>query len=117
MKPRYRLLALSGLGRATITSGVVAVPTFLFTLPDGILSQLMPWGFDLSEIAVPVLLSYGLKDAFTPPAHGHWLAAHLPTATVEVNAEAGHTGTDPEAEVTRELTWLSGTSPGGSAHG
>jgi pimeloyl-ACP methyl ester carboxylesterase len=75
---------------------------------DDILSQLSPWGFDLSQITVPVLLSYGLKDAFTPPAHGHWLAAHLPTATVEVNTEAGHTGTDPEAEITRELTWLRG---------
>jgi hypothetical protein len=61
------------------------------------------------------------SDVVTLPAHGHWLAAHLPTATVEVNAEAGHTGTDPEAEVTRELTWLSGrcgiTSSGDSAHG
>jgi pimeloyl-ACP methyl ester carboxylesterase len=75
---------------------------------DDTLSQISPWGFDPGEITVPVLLSYGLKDAFTPPAHGHWLAAHLPTATVQVNAEAGHTGTDPEAEITRELTWLRG---------
>jgi pimeloyl-ACP methyl ester carboxylesterase len=75
---------------------------------DDTLSQLSPWGFDLSQITVPVLLSYGLKDAFTPPAHGHWLAAHLPTATVQVDTEAGHTGTDYEAELTRELTWLRG---------
>jgi pimeloyl-ACP methyl ester carboxylesterase len=75
---------------------------------DDTLSQLSPWGFDLGQVTVPVLLSYGLKDAFTPPAHGHWLAAHLPTATVQVDTEAGHTGTDYEAELTRELTWLRG---------
>jgi pimeloyl-ACP methyl ester carboxylesterase len=73
---------------------------------DDTVSQLSPWGFDLATITVPVLLSYGLKDAFTPPAHGHWLAAHLPTATAWVNAEAGHTGTDLAAEIARELRWL-----------
>ena len=77
---------------------------------DDTLSQISPWDFDLSQITVPVLLSYGLKDAFTPPAHGHWLAAHLPTATVQVDTEAGHTGTDPEAEIARELRWLRGSS-------
>lgn len=75
---------------------------------DDTLSQLSPWGFDLSQVNVPVLLSYGLKDMFTPPAHGHWLAAHLPTATVHVSTEGGHIGTDHEADLTRELTWLRG---------
>ncbi len=40
--------------------------------------QLRPWGFDLADIAVPVLLLHGRQDQFVPPSHGEWLAAHIP---------------------------------------
>jgi pimeloyl-ACP methyl ester carboxylesterase len=42
--------------------------------------QLRPWGFDLADITVPVLLLHGRKDQFVPPSHGEWLAAHIPGA-------------------------------------
>ena len=37
-----------------------------------------PWGFDVADIAVPVLLLYGRQDVSVPPGHGEWLAAHIP---------------------------------------
>jgi pimeloyl-ACP methyl ester carboxylesterase len=67
---------------------------------------LRPWGFDLGAIGVPVLLTYGLADAFVPPQHGRWLAAHLPTAQVEVSPEGGHLIADPDAEIGHALSWL-----------
>jgi pimeloyl-ACP methyl ester carboxylesterase len=40
--------------------------------------MLRPWGFDLADIAVPVLLLHGRQDMFSPPGHGEWLGAHIP---------------------------------------
>lgn len=37
-----------------------------------------PWGFDLAEIKVPVLLYQGSEDLMVPYSHGEWLAKHLP---------------------------------------
>jgi len=73
---------------------------------DDTLSQIHPWGFDLAGISVPVLLTYGLADAFVPPQHGRWLAAHLPTAQVEVSPEGGHLIADPDADIVHVLSWL-----------
>lgn len=73
---------------------------------DDTLAQTRPWGFDLREVTVPVLLTYGLQDAFVPPAHGRWLAGHLATAQVEISPEGGHMLADPEAEIMHALTWL-----------
>ena len=63
-----------------------------------------PWGFDVTEITVPVEVRYGLTDVLVPAAHGQWLAAHVPNATVVAEHEQGHMG-DPDRIV--ELTrWL-----------
>jgi pimeloyl-ACP methyl ester carboxylesterase len=40
--------------------------------------MLRPWGFDVADIAVPVLLLHGRQDMLVPPGHGEWLAAHIP---------------------------------------
>ena len=63
-----------------------------------------PWGFDVADIRVPVLFTYGRTDALVPPAHGDWLAAHVPGAIAWVDDEAGHGGDDSQIE--REYTWL-----------
>jgi pimeloyl-ACP methyl ester carboxylesterase len=81
---------------------------------DG-LAFMQPWGFDLSDIAVPVLIRYGLTDVFVPPAHGEWLAANVPGCIVKINDVAGHMGANPEQEIAENAGWLSaGIAPDGS---
>jgi pimeloyl-ACP methyl ester carboxylesterase len=64
-----------------------------------------PWGFDLSEITVPVEVRYGLTDVLVPPAHGQWLGTHVPNATVVAEEAEGHMGDlDLVVERTRWLT-------------
>lgn len=47
------------------------------------------WGFDLSEVQVPLSLWHGEQDQFIPIAHGRWLAAHL-RADTHLLADHGH---------------------------
>jgi pimeloyl-ACP methyl ester carboxylesterase len=70
-----------------------------------------PWGFDVSEITIPVLIRYGASDVLVPLGHGEWLAAHVPGCSVKVD-DAGHLGRDRAKEVTEDVRWLrDGTPP------
>lgn len=73
---------------------------------DDTLAFARPWGFDLSTITVPVLLTYGLQDYSCPPNHGRWLARHLPTALVIEDETGGHLPQDLEAEIAATFAWL-----------
>ena len=53
-------------------------------------SELAPWGFELSAIRVPVLLLHGRHDRFVPFAHGEWLAAHIPGVEAILSDADGH---------------------------
>jgi pimeloyl-ACP methyl ester carboxylesterase len=55
---------------------------------DGI-AFVTPWGFELSEIKVPVLLYQGDEDKMVPFGHGQWLAAHLPQEKLRKNLIQG----------------------------
>jgi pimeloyl-ACP methyl ester carboxylesterase len=57
---------------------------------DDDLALMTRWGFDLEELEVPVEIRYGTRDVLVPAAHGAWLAAHVPNATVTVDHDAGH---------------------------
>ena len=57
---------------------------------DDSLAQGRPWGFDLAQISVPVLLLHGRHDQFVPFSHGQWLAAHVPGAEAWLLDDEGH---------------------------
>jgi pimeloyl-ACP methyl ester carboxylesterase len=71
---------------------------------DDDLAFTRPWGFDLSEITVPVEVRYGAKDTLVPAAHGDWLAKAVPGATAVVEHGEGHLG-DPD-DVFALTRWL-----------
>ncbi|RFU33256.1 hypothetical protein B7463_g3041, partial [Scytalidium lignicola] len=50
---------------------------------DDDLAFTKPWGFELSEIKVPVFLYQGTEDKMVPYAHGEWLAKQLPQDKVK----------------------------------
>jgi pimeloyl-ACP methyl ester carboxylesterase len=78
---------------------------------DDDLALIRPWGFDVSEITVPVLVRYGTSDVLVPSAHGDWLAAHVPGCIVKID-DAGHLGRDPVEEIAEDVRWLrDGTPP------
>lgn len=52
--------------------------------------MIRPWGFDLADIAVPVLLLHGRQDMFVPFGHGEWLAAHIPDVEARLLDDDGH---------------------------
>ncbi|MCY1139866.1 alpha/beta hydrolase [Actinoplanes sp. Pm04-4] len=54
------------------------------------LAFLADWGFPLTDIRVPVAIWQGDQDRMVPPAHGHWLAHHVPGAEVHLNPDEGH---------------------------
>jgi len=71
---------------------------------DDDLALITPWGFELSEIQVPVLLWHGENDVFSPVAHTRWLAGHISGAELWVGPVAGHFGA---LEVVPDmLSWL-----------
>ncbi|HTO26135.1 MAG TPA: alpha/beta fold hydrolase [Gaiellaceae bacterium] len=57
---------------------------------DDDLAFAAPWGFDVAEIAVPLLLWQGVEDRFVPPGHGRWLAARIPGVEARVTPDDGH---------------------------
>ena len=57
---------------------------------DDDLALIGPWGFEVSQISSPVVVRYGEHDVMVPAAHGRWLAANVPNATVLVDHQAGH---------------------------
>ena len=56
---------------------------------DGI-AAVSPWGFELTDIRVPVSVWQGRQDAMVPVAHGQWLAAHVPGARAHLLDDEGH---------------------------
>ncbi|HLN05189.1 MAG TPA: alpha/beta hydrolase [Acidimicrobiales bacterium] len=71
---------------------------------DDDLAFTTPWGFDPSEIDLPVEICFGSSDVLVPPAHGHWLASHIAGARTVVETDKGHLeGPDEMIEHLRRL--------------
>jgi pimeloyl-ACP methyl ester carboxylesterase len=51
---------------------------------------LTPWGFDLQEIRIPIMLWHGRQDRFVPFRHGQWLAARIPNVHTDLTDDDGH---------------------------
>ncbi len=56
---------------------------------DGV-AMSRPWGFAVTDIAVPVLLMHGREDQFVPFGHGQWLAARIPGVDARLFDHDGH---------------------------
>ncbi len=60
---------------------------------------------ELTDVVCPVRLWYGTLDRAAPPSFGHWYAAHLPAARLDVIDDAGHLLLLPRwAEIVAALT-------------
>ncbi|MDX6486785.1 MAG: hypothetical protein QOF43_1938 [Gaiellaceae bacterium] len=57
---------------------------------DDNLAFVADWGFDPTEIEVPLLLLQGAQDKFVPASHFEWFAAHIPAAEARLEADQGH---------------------------
>jgi len=77
---------------------------------DDMLAFVNPWGFEVESIRVPTAVKFGRTDNLVPPAHGDWLAVHIPNAIVDAHDAAGHAGDD--ADVERLHAWIAGEIPG-----
>jgi pimeloyl-ACP methyl ester carboxylesterase len=64
-----------------------------------------PWGFEVGEIARPVLLLHGEDDRFVPVSHGRWLAARIPGVEARIDVADGHL-TLLERRMREVNTWL-----------
>jgi pimeloyl-ACP methyl ester carboxylesterase len=65
-----------------------------------------PWGFELADISVPVLLLHGRQDKFVPFGHGQWLAARIPGVEARLLDDDGHL-TLLQHRVSEVHSWLS----------
>ena len=49
-----------------------------------------PWGFEIDQIRMPLLVLHGRQDQFVPFAHGEWLATHVSDAEAWLSDQDGH---------------------------
>ena len=49
-----------------------------------------PWGFELSQIRIPVMVMQGEHDRFVPYSHGKWLVSKVPHVDARLSADDGH---------------------------
>jgi pimeloyl-ACP methyl ester carboxylesterase len=57
---------------------------------DDDIAHITPWGFELSQIRIPVLLMHGEQDRFVPVSHSRWLASKIPNVEARLLPDDGH---------------------------
>lgn len=78
---------------------------------DDTLAFARDWRFNLADIEVPVLRTYGDADTSCPVAHGRFLAKAIPTAIVVAAMGGGHLPSDPRNEILATHRWLRTGTP------
>jgi pimeloyl-ACP methyl ester carboxylesterase len=102
---RAELAAVPGALDAMAAGVVDAVAQGLGGLEHDIALQVTAPDVELGDVVCSVHLWYGALDRTAPPAFGHWFAAHLPDATLDVLDGAGHCFVLPRwAEIVGALT-------------
>jgi pimeloyl-ACP methyl ester carboxylesterase len=85
---------LPGFDLAVLTEEAISVQQALAPGIEGswddCVAQLTPWGFDVAQISVPVLLLHGGQDRAVPFSHGQWLASHIPGVEAWFFDDEGH---------------------------
>lgn len=71
---------------------------------DDVLAFCSPWGIEVADIRVPVLLWAGEKDVFSPVTHTRWLGDRIPDALVQITPESAHL--DALKVLTYVMAWL-----------
>ena len=71
------------MSRAAFTSGSAG-------LVDDMVAFTLPWGFELREVEVPVVVWHGELDENVPVGHGRAIAAAVPSSTARFRPEHGH---------------------------
>ena len=79
-----------GLARQVLESFRLGVGSTRVGWLDDDLAFVSPWGFDLDDVSVPTVLWQGRQDLMVPPAHGEWLAAHVPGVEAHLSDDDGH---------------------------
>jgi non-heme chloroperoxidase len=101
---RRELESVPGAVDAMAAGVVDAVAQGVGGLAHDIALQVTPPDVELTDVVCPVRLWYGSLDRAAPPSFGHWFAAHLPAARLEVIAGAGHCLVLPRwAEIVRSV--------------
>ena len=57
---------------------------------DDEMAFISPWGFELRQIRIPVLVMHGEQDRMIPVSHGKWLANQISTAETRFLPDDGH---------------------------
>lgn len=59
-------------------------------LVDDDVAFVRPWGFELGDVTVPVLLVQGEEDRVVPSGHARWMHDHLAESTLSLLPGEGH---------------------------
>ena len=90
LSPVDRAVVTGALAEHLVASTALALRPGVAGWRDDDLAFTRPWGFELADIRVPVLLWQGVQDLMVPPDHGRWLAERIPVVEAHISDEDGH---------------------------